>query len=123
MKKEREPVIKKMISDMRALDITPEDIAVAYSKGHRGASARKTGASVRVAVKGKSVVPAKYRNPETGETWTGRGRAPRWMAEAEAAVQTRDAFEIQHERNDTPPLNTSDNKESPTAAVEQSNND
>ncbi|WP_408475216.1 H-NS family nucleoid-associated regulatory protein [Paraburkholderia strydomiana] len=26
-------------------------------------------------------VPAapKYRNPETGETWSGRGRAPRWI--------------------------------------------
>lgn len=24
-------------------------------------------------------VAAKYRNPETGETWTGRGRAPRWL--------------------------------------------
>ncbi|WP_081259545.1 H-NS histone family protein [Burkholderia territorii] len=23
--------------------------------------------------------PAKYRNPETGETWGGRGRPPRWM--------------------------------------------
>ncbi|ENO91791.1 H-NS family nucleoid-associated regulatory protein [Thauera mechernichensis] len=24
-------------------------------------------------------VAVKYRNPETGETWTGRGRAPRWL--------------------------------------------
>ena len=24
-------------------------------------------------------VPAKYRNPETGETWTGRGRSPKWL--------------------------------------------
>ncbi len=22
---------------------------------------------------------AKYRNPETGETWSGRGRTPRWL--------------------------------------------
>lgn len=22
---------------------------------------------------------AKYRDPETGATWTGRGRAPSWM--------------------------------------------
>ena len=27
---------------------------------------------------GKAVA-AKYRNPETGETWSGRGRAPRWL--------------------------------------------
>lgn len=25
------------------------------------------------------VVPAKYRNPETGELWTGRGMAPTWI--------------------------------------------
>lgn len=24
-------------------------------------------------------VPVKYRNSETGETWTGRGRAPKWL--------------------------------------------
>ena len=24
-------------------------------------------------------VAAKYRNPETGESWSGRGRAPRWL--------------------------------------------
>jgi len=27
---------------------------------------------------GRPVAP-KYRNPETGETWIGRGRAPRWL--------------------------------------------
>jgi DNA-binding protein H-NS len=24
-------------------------------------------------------VPTKYRNEATGETWTGRGRAPKWL--------------------------------------------
>lgn len=24
-------------------------------------------------------VPAKYRNPSTGDTWTGRGKAPKWI--------------------------------------------
>lgn len=24
-------------------------------------------------------VPPKYRDPETGKTWTGRGKAPRWL--------------------------------------------
>ncbi|KWA84203.1 hypothetical protein WL29_22850 [Burkholderia ubonensis] len=31
--------------------------------------------------KGKKV-PIKYRDPESGATWTGRGRAPAWIAEA-----------------------------------------
>lgn len=29
---------------------------------------------------GRQPVPVKYRNAETGETWTGRGRAPLWLA-------------------------------------------
>ncbi|WP_144138892.1 H-NS family nucleoid-associated regulatory protein [Paraburkholderia sp. BCC1884] len=27
----------------------------------------------------KSVSVAKYRNPKTGETWSGRGRSPAWL--------------------------------------------
>jgi DNA-binding protein H-NS len=30
-------------------------------------------------VKVTKPVPVKYRNSETGETWTGRGRAPKWL--------------------------------------------
>lgn len=38
--------------------------------------------------KGTSVAP-KYRNPATGETWTGRGKPPRWIAD-----QDREQFLI-----------------------------
>jgi DNA-binding protein H-NS len=27
----------------------------------------------------KPPLPARYRNPETGETWSGRGRTPGWL--------------------------------------------
>lgn len=27
----------------------------------------------------KTTLSPKYRNPETGETWSGRGKAPRWI--------------------------------------------
>ena len=27
----------------------------------------------------RGTVAAKYRDDETGQTWTGRGRAPRWL--------------------------------------------
>lgn len=33
---------------------------------------------VRAAGTGAKVAP-KYRNPATGETWTGRGKPPRWI--------------------------------------------
>jgi DNA-binding protein H-NS len=28
----------------------------------------------------KPALPPRYRNPKTGETWSGRGRAPGWLA-------------------------------------------
>lgn len=31
------------------------------------------------AKKASAPIPAKYANPETGETWSGRGRAPGWI--------------------------------------------
>lgn len=33
---------------------------------------------VKVA-KERAPVPIKYRDTETGDTWTGRGRAPKWL--------------------------------------------
>ena len=36
------------------------------------------------AAKGKAVA-AKYRNPSTGATWTGRGKAPKWIADQDRA--------------------------------------
>lgn len=37
-------------------------------------------ADIKPEVKKASTVAPKYRNPETGDTWTGRGRAPLWIA-------------------------------------------
>jgi DNA-binding protein H-NS len=37
------------------------------------------------------VVPPKYRNPKTGKTWSGRGRAPLSLA----GVKSRDKFLIE----------------------------
>ena len=37
----------------------------------------------------------KYRNPETGETWSGRGRAPKWLVLAEQQGRGREEFAAQ----------------------------
>jgi DNA-binding protein H-NS len=44
------------------------------------------------AAKGKSrgIVAAKYRDPVSGKTWTGRGRRPSWVLDLEAAGKTLD---------------------------------
>jgi DNA-binding protein H-NS len=44
---------------------------------------------------GKKVKP-QYQNPADGsQTWTGRGRQPRWLADAIAKGKTLDDFRIQ----------------------------
>ena len=44
------------------------------------------------AVAGK--VPPKYRNPETGETWSGRGLQPNWLKAALAGGARLDDFKL-----------------------------
>ena len=36
--------------------------------------------------------PAKYRNPETGATWSGRGRMPKWLAVVQEQGRSREEF-------------------------------
>jgi DNA-binding protein H-NS len=39
--------------------------------------------------------PPRYRNPaDSDQTWTGRGRQPRWIAEALASGRSLDDFKI-----------------------------
>ncbi|MFD0978173.1 H-NS histone family protein [Tropicimonas aquimaris] len=48
-----------------------------------------------VGAKGKSKNPPKYRNPEEpSQTWTGRGRKPAWIKDAEDAGVDLSTFEI-----------------------------
>lgn len=56
--------VKQLITDF---SLTAEDVFPT--------SGKKSGLG---ATKGTKVA-AKYKNSETGETWTGRGKAPRWL--------------------------------------------
>lgn len=40
----------------------------------------------------RKAVAAKYRNPAGDETWSGRGRVPKWLAAMEAAGRKREEF-------------------------------
>ena len=63
-KNELSGAVQKIKDLMQQYGITVDDL----SSGTRAKPA-----------KAKSTVAAKFKNPETGETWTGRGRAPRWL--------------------------------------------
>lgn len=45
-----------------------------------GLTAEDVGLSSKGKAKGRRTVAPKYRDPKTGATWTGRGRAPAWIA-------------------------------------------
>jgi len=74
----REKEIAQAIADIRQkiaeYDLTAEELGFA-----------KAGPAAR-----KGAVAAKYRNPKTGETWSGRGRSPAWLA-----GKNRDRFLIE----------------------------
>ncbi|WP_348697526.1 H-NS histone family protein [Duganella fentianensis] len=63
-KNEKAAAIEQIRSIMREYGLSVADL---------GAPAKtKTG-------KKRAPVPAKYRDDATGQTWTGRGRAPKWL--------------------------------------------
>ncbi|MFT4046710.1 MAG: H-NS histone family protein [Solimonas sp.] len=80
-KSEIETVIAEIREQMEKYGITVADLGPQKSSG-------------RVARKSASKVPAKYRNSATGETWSGRGRTPKWLADAEAKGQKRESFAV-----------------------------
>ena len=57
------------------------------------AAAPAAGSKRRSKMAGKKV-PPKYRNKATGDTWSGRGLKPRWLADAIAAGKKLSDFAI-----------------------------
>src|SRR5690606_37680999 len=88
--KRRKPVIASIVASMREYNITPEEIASAFG----GASKSRASGSRKAAPAAKRQVAPKYRHPKTGETWSGRGKAPRWLTAEEAAGNSRETFLI-----------------------------
>lgn len=61
---------------------------------HGFSLAELTGGAIP-AKRGKAKSPAKYRNPaDPTQTWSGRGRKPRWIIEASAAGRDLADYEI-----------------------------
>lgn len=85
----RRQELKNIIAQVRQAiadyGLTAADLGFA-GRGRKAVS--KTGTKATGSRRGAGV--AKYRDPKTGQTWTGRGRPPAWIAEA----KNRDAFLI-----------------------------
>lgn len=72
--KERAAIVAEVRQKVQEFDLSPREL------GLSGRKARKPAA--------KAAVAPKYMNPNTGETWSGRGRAPAWIG------KNRDKFLI-----------------------------
>ena len=72
--KELEAVIQQVRQTVAEYGLTAEDLGLVPRRGRRAGA--------------KSPVPPKYRDPKTGATWSGRGRAPAWIG------KNRDKFLI-----------------------------
>lgn len=93
--KRRKPVVASILRSMREYNITPEEIVAAFGKPATRRGPGRKNAATSAGTPAKRAVAPKYRHPDTGETWSGRGKAPRWLTAAEAAGASRESFLIQ----------------------------
>ena len=63
-REERSKAVEEVRALVEAYEISANEIFSTVSRKPRAA---------------KAPVAAKYRNTETGETWSGRGRSPKWL--------------------------------------------
>jgi DNA-binding protein H-NS len=85
---EKQDLLAEFRSKAEALGLTVEELVGVTERPARGRPRQSSRGIAR------RPVAAKYRNPETGATWSGRGRAPRWLAAAEAKGKKREDFAI-----------------------------
>lgn len=92
--------IQRVFSLMAKLNVTMEDLGAtgaSAQKPRKGAkTVRATDAkkAKRGSLKGSSVQP-KYKHPESGKLWTGRGLMPKWVHALKAEGKLDSALIVQ----------------------------
>jgi DNA-binding protein H-NS len=94
-KEKRGDAIAKVKAMMAEYGLTAADIAGAKvaAKAPAPAAAPAAAPAKKSKAAGKKVA-AKYRNPATGDTWSGRGLKPKWLVAAMATGKTLADFTI-----------------------------
>jgi DNA-binding protein H-NS len=93
--KEFDKTVREILTTMRAFGITAKDLQAASAKGGKvkeGRAAKPPRAKSAKGNAGVSVAP-KFRGPN-GETWSGRGLTPRWLAALQAQGSRKEDFAI-----------------------------
>jgi len=89
--------VQDIRAKMQAFGITIKDLQSAAPGGRKGKATASAKVKVPAAKKKKTgaVVAAKYQGPN-GETWSGRGLTPRWLAALISQGQSKDDFAIKN---------------------------
>lgn len=94
--REFDKTVQEIVAKMQAFGITLKDLQPGKKRGAKPkdkAPATAKGAGSKTKTKSAAVVAAKYRGPN-GESWSGRGLTPRWLAALLAQGQTKEEFAI-----------------------------
>jgi DNA-binding protein H-NS len=91
--------VQDILAKMQAFGITLKDLQpgkarVGKAKGKIAKGVKSAPKAVKRTEKSGPAVAAKYRGPN-GETWSGRGLTPRWLAALIAQGKTKEEFTIQ----------------------------
>ena len=87
--KEFDSTVRDILAKMSAFGITMKDLKPGKAKAGKAIVTKKAGGKKKSGV----TLPAKYRGPN-GETWTGRGLAPRWLTAELAQGKTKEDFAV-----------------------------
>lgn len=88
--KSREKALRRILGEMQRHDLTLLDLRKALGSTGKRPARKKAGAKVPVT---GAKVPVKYQDGQ-GNTWSGRGREPRWLTEAIANGRARSDFAV-----------------------------
>ena len=89
------PAVRKVRALMKKLGVTVADLtetpaAKAAKSGQGRGRPKKWAAAPK---KSAAKIPVKYRD-NNGNAWTGRGKTPKWIVEAETGGKTRESFRV-----------------------------
>ena len=97
--KEFDKTVQDILAKMQAFGITVKDLQSTSASPRKGRGRPAASGKAKVVNAKKKMagnpVAAKYRGPN-GETWSGRGLTPRWLATLVSKGQSKDAFAIKN---------------------------
>ena len=89
--KARAEDLLRQAEDARATETAAVIADIRAKMAEYGITAADLGSATKKSGSRKAVA-AKYRHPTTGETWSGRGRSPHWLADELAKGRKREDF-------------------------------